>query len=345
MHSPKIRTLLIDDCKVTCTAFEVYLRKDPEIDVIDSAFGGEEGLRKIKELQPDVVVIDIIMPGCDGVAVVREVMRTKPIPVIVMSTLEKEDPRIFEALNAGAFGFLNKEQATASRHEKNPALNTLIKAANEVALKKVDNGKVKKNTHAHSFDTVQYGIIAIGASTGGPSAIEALLNGLPGNLTIPVVIAQHMPEYFLQTFAQRLNQTCPLRVKLAERGEVLQGRTVYIAPGHINTQVVRNSTTQEPTFKFTNRQFKAFNHPSINGLFVSLAEVYGSRAIGVVLTGMGKDGTEGLCAIRQQEGYTIAQDESSSVVFGMPKQAIESGAVKQVLSLREIPGFLVSCLS
>ena len=346
MHRPRIRTLLIDDCKITCSAFGIFLRKDPEIDLVGTAFGGEEGLLAIRQLRPDVVVTDMDMPGCDGVAVVEEVMRDMPTPVILLSALEKEHPKIFKALNAGAFDFLSKDQVTASRHQHNPPLNTLIKAANEVALKKVEDWNVKKNTYTHSFDAqLRYEIIAIGASTGGPAAIEALLNALPANLSIPVVIAQHMPEYFLLAFAQRLDKLSPLRVKVAERGEGLRGGTVYIVPGHTNTQVIREGATQQPCFKFTRRQYSAFNDPSIDGLFISLAEVYGPKAIGVVLTGMGKDGTEGLRAIQQQQGYTIAQDEASSVVFGMPKQASDSGVVQQVLHLREIPGFLVSCLS
>ena len=346
MPDPAIRTLLIDDCKITCAAFGIFLRKDPQIDLVDTAFGGEEGLRKIRQLRPDVIVTDVDMPGCDGVAVVRTVMSEMPTPVILLSGLEKEHPRIFEALSAGAFDFLSKEHVTASRHQLQPPLNTLIKAANRVALKKIDDRRVKKNTYAHSFEAhLPYEVIAIGASTGGPAAVEALLSALPTNLSIPVVIAQHMPEYFLRAFARRLDKISPLRVKITERGEPLRGGTVYIAPGHTNTHVVREGTAAAPTVRFTRRRYPAFNDPSVDGLFTSLAEAYGPKTIGVVLTGMGRDGTEGLRAIRQRQGYTIAQDEASSVVFGMPKHASDSGVVEQMLPLREIPGFLVSCLS
>ena len=346
MSSPKIRTLLIDDCQITCTAFGVFLRRDAEIELIGTAFGGEEGINKARQLTPDVIVTDVDMPGCDGVAVVQTIMREMPTPIILLSGLEKEHPKIFDALNAGAFDFLSKEAVATTRRHPQPLLNGLIRAANQVSLKKVGDCRVKKNTHRHSFDTqLQYDIIALGASTGGPAAIEALLNALPANLNIPVVVAQHMPEYFLLAFAQRLDKISPLRVKIAENGEVLRGQTVYIMPGHTNTQVVRERTTGSPVFEYTRRQYAAFNHPSIDALFSSLAEVYGKKTIGVVLTGMGKDGTEGLRAIRQQQGYTIGQDEASSVVFGMPKHAHDCGVVQQVLPLREIPGFLVSCLS
>ena len=345
MSSPKIRTLLIDDCQITCTAFGVFLRRDAEIELVGMAFGGEEGINKARQLTPDVIVTDVDMPGCDGVAVVQTIMREMPTPIILLSGLEKEHPKIFEALNAGAFDFLSKEAVATTRRHPQPLLNGLIRAANQVSLKKIDDCRVKKNTHRHSFDAqLPYNIIALGASTGGPAAIEALLNALPANLNIPVVVAQHMPEYFLLAFAQRLDKISPLRVKIAESGEVLRGQTVYIMPGHTNTQVVRRATGS-PVFKCTRRQYAAFNHPSIDALFSSLAEVYREKTIGVVLTGMGKDGTEGLRAIRQQQGYTIGQDEASSVVFGMPKHAYDSGTVQQMLPLREIPGFLVSCLS
>ncbi len=346
MHRPKIRTLLIDDCKITCSAFGVFLRKDPEIDLVGTAFGGKEGILMSRELRPDVIVTDMHMPDCDGLAVVRMVMQEMPTPVILLSALEKEHPKIFEALTIGAFDFLSKDQVVAPRRQRHPPLNTLIKAANEVALSRIDNRKVKKNTYEHSFsDQLQYEVIAIGASTGGPAAVEGLLTALPANLNIPVVIAQHMPEYFLRAFAQRLDKISPLRVKIAEQNEVLQGGTIYIAPGHTNTHVVQSKVTLRPVFKFTRQQYSAFNDPSIDGLFVSLAEVYGAKAIGVILTGMGRDGTEGLRAIQQRQGYTIAQDEASSVVFGMPKYANDHGVVQQMLHLREIPGFLISCLS
>ena len=343
---PKIRTLLIDDCKITCTTFGIFLRKDTAIELVGTAFGGEEGIALYRQLRPDVIVTDVDMPGCDGVAVVQTVMQEQPTPIILLSALDKQHPKIFEALAAGAVDIVSKEDVTASRRNAQPLLNTLIRTASGVSIQKVSDWGIKRNIHAHSFDAqLRYDIIAVGASTGGPAAIEALLSALPANLSIPVVVAQHMPEYFLRAFAQRLDKVSPLRVKLAEPGEGLRGETVYIMPGDVNTNIIRQSGTQPPVFKVTRRKYAAFNYPSIDGLFVSLAEAYREKAIGVVLTGMGKDGTEGLGAIRQQGGYTIVQDEASSVVFGMPKHAISCDVVRQVLPLREIPGFLVSCLS
>ena len=259
---PPIRTLLIDDCKITCAAFGIFLRKDPEIELVATAFGGEEGLKAIRQWHPDVIITDMNMPRCDGLAVVQTVMKEDPTPIILLSAWEKEHPKVFEALNAGAFDFLSKDQVTATRRQPQPALNRLIKAAKSVVLKKVGDWQVRRNTHAHSFDAhLPYEVIAVGASTGGPAAVESLLNALPDNLNIPVVVAQHMPEHFLLAFAQRLNKISPLRVKVAERGEVLQGGTVYIAPGHTNTYVVQERATSAPSLPVYSSALQCVQRP------------------------------------------------------------------------------------
>lgn len=346
MSRSKITTILIEDSGLMRIILSDLLRKDPGIELLATASNGKEGVAKIQKLKPDVIITDMVMPESDGLEVVKTVMRSCPTPVILLSSLEKDDPKVFEALSTGAFDFLNKEEvATLARVNQYP-LNELIKAAGEVPLEKLRRQDIKKNTHTHSFEAqLQYEIIAVGASTGGPSAIETLLQGLPANLSIPVVIAQHMPEHFLISFAKRLDKITPLKVKIAERNEVLCGGCVYIMPGNTNTKISRGVLNQQPIFQFTRRQYQEFNNPSIDGLLLSVAEVYREKAIGVILTGMGKDGTQGLQAIHQHKGYTIAQDASSSIVYGMPKSAVEGGSVKQVLRLREMAGFLVSCLS
>jgi two-component system chemotaxis response regulator CheB len=213
-----------------------------------------------------------------------------------MSSLEKTDPKVFDALNAGAFDFVDKPKENIADQLKNGTypLLAMVKAAvisNTVSL---GTQKVKRNNHHnHTFSQqLNYDIIAIGASTGGPGAIEAILKMLPANLSIPVVIAQHMPERFLESFALRLNNTTPLTVKLAQKGDLLQRGVIYIAPGHSNMKVGAHPGTGEPFISFTKRQFKEFNDPSVDCLFESIATTYGKKAIGVVLTGMGKDGTE-----------------------------------------------------
>ncbi len=342
----KTTTLLIEDSGFMRIILSDLLKSDPAIELLGTASNGTKGLKKIQQLQPDVIITDMVMPESDGLAVVKKVMQSNPKPVILLSSLEKEDPKVFEALSAGAFDFLNKEEVTKLAKQQQFPLNEMVKVAAEVSLGKLARMQGKKNTYDHSFDEqLRYEAIAIGASTGGPMAVEQLLSGLPANLNIPVIIAQHMPEQFLRSFAKRLNQTIPLRVKLAERNEELVGGIVYVLPGHKNSHVVRDISTNQPVFNHTQKEYKEFNFPSIDGLFTSMAKVYGKKLIGIVLTGMGKDGTKGLQAIQQQQGFTIAQDEKSSVVFGMPKSAIDSKVINQVLTLKEIPGFVVSCLA
>jgi len=339
-------TLLIEDSGLMRIILSDSLRNDPQIKLLGTAANGKEGLAKVQKLRPDVIITDMVMPEIDGLEVVQTVMQTCPAPVILLSSLNKEHPKVFEALSAGAFDFLNKEEVAALAKQHQFPLNEMIRLAAEVPLEKLGRRNSKANTHHHSFEPqLQYEIIAVGASTGGPAAIETLLSGLPANLNIPVVVAQHMPEQFLISFAARLNKISPLPVKLAERNEELCGGKVYVLPGHTNTHIVRDTLTQQPLFRFTARKYREFNGPSVDGLFISAAESYREKAIGVVLTGMGKDGTQGLEAIHRLQGYTIAQDAASSVVFGMPKSAIEQGVVKQVLRLRDIAGFLVSCLA
>lgn len=346
MRHQKTNILLIEDSGLIRILLSDILRSDSGIELLDTAPNGRDGIAKIQQLNPDVVITDMVMPEVDGLEVVKHVMRTRPVPVILLSSLEREHPKVFEALSIGAIDFLKKDEVVTLAKQQHYPLNELVKAAAGISSEKLRRDESRRNTCNHSFTSqLRYDIIAIGASTGGPAAVETLLNGLPANLTIPVVIAQHMPEHFLLSFAKRLDKISPLQVKVAERGESLTGGKVYILPGHSNTHIVQELATQRPVFGFTRRKYKEFNNPSIDGLFVSIAEVYGEKSIGVVLTGMGKDGTEGLKAIQQQQGYTIGQDEASSVVFGMPKHAIESKVVKEVLSLREMPGFLVSCLS
>ncbi|WKN41382.1 chemotaxis-specific protein-glutamate methyltransferase CheB [Tunicatimonas pelagia] len=346
MPPHKTTTLLIEDSGFMRIILSDLLKSDPSIELLGTASNGLKGLEKIRQLRPDVIITDMVMPESDGLAVVKNVMQNNPKPVILLSSLEKEDPKVFEALLAGAFDFLNKEEVTKLAKQQQFPLNEMVKVAAGVSLGKLAGARGEKNTFEHSFDEqLRYEAIAIGASTGGPVAIEQLLNGLPANLNIPVIIAQHMPEQFLRSFAKRLDRVIPLRVKLAQQGEEPEGGTVYVLPGHKNSHVILDSHTNRPIFSFTRKKYREFNFPSIDGLFMSLAEVYGKKLIGIVLTGMGRDGTKGLQAIQQQRGFTIAQDEKSSVVFGMPKSAIDHKVINQVLALKEIPGFVVSCLA
>lgn len=344
--SGKIKVLLIEDSGLMRLIISDILRKDKAIEIVDTAENGKDGVEKTLKHNPDVVVTDLIMPHYDGVYAVKHIMKQKPTPIVVLSSLGKADPIVFDALKEGAVDFVDKpkEKVISNIREVNHVLIEAVKAAqkaNVMPLPRPD----KAITHVHTFNAqLNYDIIAIGASTGGPGAVEKVIDKLPANLSIPVVIAQHMPERFLESFAKRLDLLTPLKVKLAEKGELLSGGTVYIVPGHSNTKVGRDAFSGKITFSSTKREFREFNFPSVDCLFLSVAATYASKAIGVILTGMGKDGTEGIKAIYEAGGYTIAQDEASSVVYGMPKSAIDSGVIKKSVPIYDISSFIIGCL-
>jgi len=342
----RIRTLLIDDSPFMRRMIGDIIRKDSSLELVGIANDGKTGSEMALQLQPDVVITDMVMPEYDGMYVVQSVMESRPMPIILLSSLEKSDTRIFDALQYGAFEFIDKPTDFNVVREGAYPLVALIHQASrtDISLLKAKQ-LARKNSHAHTFNgSLQYDIIAIGASTGGPGAIEQIVNNLPRNLQVPVVIAQHMPARFLETFTERLNINSPIPVKLAHRGEPVRCGYIYVVPGDVNTTIDINQVNGEPMFTSTSRTYDEFNFPSINCLFESIAEVYGNRTIGVVLTGMGRDGTKGLERIKSKGGYTIAQDEESSVVYGMPKAAVEAGVIKQIVKLNEISGFVVSCL-
>lgn len=319
---------------------------DTGIELVGTAANGKEGMELAASLQPDVVVTDMVMPEYDGMYVVHSVMKSRPVPVILLSSLEKTNLRIFDALQSGAFDFVDKPTGLDTESLRAYPLRRMI---HEAALADVDCLKIKTkapaNRGTHTFgNSLRYEIIVIGSSTGGPGALEYIISNLPANLKIPVVIAQHMPARFLESFADRLNNHNHLPVRIAHTGDVLRGGIVYIARGDQNTFIHRGATAGEYVFGQSTKQYSDFNNPSINCLFSSVAETFGNRSIGAILTGMGRDGVEGLKKIKDNGGFTIAQDEASCIVYGMPKVAVEQGAVRQTVSLQEIPGFIISCL-
>lgn len=344
--SSRIRTVLIDDSAFMRKLIRDIIGSDDSIELVGIANNGQQGTQLAIELQPDVVITDMVMPDYDGVYVVSSLMEKQPVPIILLSSLEKTDNRIFDALKQGAFEFIDKPTDFQRDRIGNYRLIDLIKEASRTDVSALKaKQQANRNNFQHSFgDALNYDVLVIGASTGGPGAVETIITNLPCNLKIPVIVAQHMPTRFLESFTQRLNEASQLPVKLASKGETLHGGVVYVAPGETNTKVDINVLTKKPMINFTQKKFQEFNYPSIDCLFESVAETYGKNCIGVILTGMGKDGAVGLKKIREQGGYTIAQDEESSVVYGMPKVAYETGAVQQVLTLKHIPGFIVSCL-
>ncbi len=342
MAGPKIRTLLIEDSGFMRILLSDLLRKDEHIDVIGTASDGLEGVEKVRDLKPDVVITDVVMPRFDGLYVVQQLMHEMPLPIILLSSLDRTDQKIFDALNEGAFDFLDKPRAEHASEGYAPLTN-LVREAVITDRFKLGRKAQGKNTSEHSFEeNLNYDIVVIGSSTGGPGAVESLLNNLPKNLSVPVIIAQHMPERFIESFGLRLRDSTGLRVSVARNGDLLLSNHIYLAPGTSNIRVEKSRSG--PRIKYVSDNFKEFNNPSIDCLFESVAHTYGENTIGVILTGMGRDGVAGLKRIKSFGGLTIAQDEASSIVYGMPKAAFETGAAKYQIPLTEIPNFIVSAL-
>lgn len=343
MAEPRIRTLLIEDSGFMRILLSDLLRKDNRIELIATANNGLEGVEKVKSLKPHVVITDMVMPQYDGLYVVQQLMKEMPLPIILLSSLDRTDPKIFDALREGAFDFIDKPQVDAVSDGYSILTNMVREASMTDYLKLRQRAKGRKNTNVHTFEAkLNYDILAIGASTGGPSAVELIVSNLPANLAIPVVIAQHMPDRFIESFASRLADATGLNVGVAREGEFLLNNHIYLAPGTSNMRVVLDDSA--PVVKYVSESYKEFNAPSIDCLFESIADTYGKRAIGVILTGMGKDGMSGLLRMKKQGALTLTQDENSSVVYGMPKAAYESGAASYQIPLTEIPNFIISAL-
>lgn len=342
MALAKIKTLLIDDSGFMRIFLSDILRSDDRIEVVATARNGLEGVEKVKALRPDVVVTDMVMPQYDGLYVVRELMKEVRVPIILVSSLTRADPQIFDALLEGAFDFVDKPQEK-DIEEGCKRLRSMIREASMTDYLKLHHRTRARNSFAHTFESrLNYDVITIGASTGGPGAVEFLIQNLPANLTIPVVIAQHMPDRFIESFSTRLKGGTGLNVSVMQEGEILLPNHIYLAPGTSNLRIHRSG--QGAVAVYTNDHYSQYNNPSIDCLFESIARTYGERTMGIVLTGMGKDGTKGLKKIKEAGGFTLAQDEASSVVYGMPRSAFESGAASYKIALHEIPGFIISAL-
>lgn len=342
MGSPKIKTLLIEDSGLMRILLSDLLKKDSNIELVATATNGLDGVEKVKVLRPDVVITDMVMPQYDGLYVVQQLMKDFPLPIILLSSLNRTDPKIFDALKQGAFDFIDKPQEREVSQGYLP-LTRMVREASITDYLKLSQRVKGRNTFEHTFEArLNYDIIAVGASTGGPSAVELIVNNLPANLSVPIVIAQHMPGRFIESFATRLNESTGFKVSVAKDGEPLLSRHIYLAPGTANMRISISGSS--PVVQYVRDDYKEFNHPSIDCLLESIANIYGRRAIGVILTGMGKDGVMGLGKIRKAGGLTVAQDELSSVVYGMPKAAFESGAAMRQVPLTEISNFIISAL-
>ncbi len=342
----KIRVLIVDDSALMRQVLTALLSKDPEIEVIGVAPDPYAAREKIKALNPDVLTLDVEMPKMDGLTFLEKLMRGHPMPVVMVSSLtETGCQTTLRALELGAVDFITKPKLDLREGMEELAQDIIakVKAAAVATVKHQASGARQEMTPLtpHPSPLTSRGamikttdtIIAIGSSTGGTEAVKEVLAVLPPN-TPPIVITQHMPERFTKTWADRLNSLCRISVKEAEDGDSVLPGHALIAPGSYHMTLVRSGArytvqiNQDPP---VNR-----HRPSVDVMFASVAQYAGGNAVGVILTGMGGDGAKGLFAMKQAGAFTIAQDEASCVVFGMPKEAIKLGGAERVLPLADI---------
>jgi two-component system chemotaxis response regulator CheB len=328
------------------------LSSDPGIDVVATAPDAYIAREKIKALNPDVITLDIEMPKMDGLTFLSNLMRLRPTPVVMISTLTQKGAQAsLEALHIGAVDYVGKPQSDVSSNLEAYATEIIEKVkmaavANIAALARRNRGEALErrlsirdavSDEVLSRSALQR-IVAIGASTGGTEAIAEVLAGMPAN-SPPVVIAQHIPEMFSRSFSERVNKLSPMQVSEARDGERALAGHAYVAPGNHHLRLRRNGSDyvctldQEPP---VNR-----HRPSVDVLFESVARAAGSKAVGVMLTGMGSDGARGMKALKEAGGRTLAQDKATSVVWGMPGSAVEIGAVDKIVALETVSGEII----
>jgi two-component system chemotaxis response regulator CheB len=331
-----VRVLVVDDSALMRKLIPQMLAADESIEVVGTAMDGTFALRKIDELKPDVVTLDLEMPGMNGIETLKEIMRRHPLPVIVVSSHSIEGASItLRALGLGAFDFVTKpKDASAHMAETARELIAKVKMAPQCKLRpkllpQVSQQVEKTAPRSRAMPATK--VVAIGVSTGGPQAMEFLLPQLPAEFPGTILVVQHMPEGFTDMFARRLDELCPMRVKEAQSGDVLEAGRVLICPGSRHLKAKRLPLGDVAILSDEDRVNG--HRPSVNVLFRSVAEEFRSQAVGVLMTGMGDDGAEGLGAVKKAGGMTIAQSEDSCVVFGMPKAAIERGYVQRIVAL------------
>jgi two-component system, chemotaxis family, protein-glutamate methylesterase/glutaminase len=340
-----IKVLIVDDSSLVRQAYKKLLEADPEIQVIGTASDPYIAVQKIQKERPDVITLDIEMPRMDGLTFLQKIMAQAPMPVVVISnqTLKGADVAL-RALELGAADVMSKPNLSDEQNiiESGITLIDKVRSAfysqqqprlkQERKVETTEKRSTRSSTNFASRGNANT-VIAVGASTGGTEAIKRFLNSLPSDMP-PVLIVQHMPANFTASFAQRLDETCALHVKEAEDKEPVKKGTVYIAPGGKH-MTIRNSGGNT-VICVSDGDLVNRHRPSVNVLFNSVAEVKGKHAIGIIMTGMGDDGASGMLAMKEKGAFTIAQDESTSVIFGMPHKAILAGGIEEILPLDQI---------
>lgn len=331
----RIKVLIVDDSPFIRKALLRIFESEPSITVVGVARNGKEAIEKVIELEPDVITLDIMMPEMDGIETLKIIMGTKPTPVLMLSQYTHEGTELtLNALEFGAMDFVDKSTT---------GLMDFFGLAKEIISKvKAITGQRPLRIASSSMalqDFKSRGIIdavAIGTSTGGPPALQVLLPKFPKDISFGVLIVQHMPQGFTGPLAKRLDTMCQIHIKEAEEGDKIEPGIALIAPSGLHMKVTPPPNSPHGGHRGVRLDMEPINtahRPSVDVLFQAVADNYGNRSIGVILTGMGSDGAKGIRLMKEQGAVTLAQDEETSTIFGMPKVAIESGVIDKVVPI------------
>lgn len=338
-----VKVLIADDSAFMRTALGRMIESDPGLKLCGTAQSGHEAVDKVVALQPDVLTLDVEMPGLNGLETLKRIMKDHPLPVIMVSSLTQEGAETtLEALELGAFDYLPKQSSFVSLDivKIRDDLIAKVKAAAESGRRRRLLAKAApprtQAAVARSTHQIPATLVAVGTSTGGPKALQEILPMLPADLAVPVVIVQHMPKGFTGPFARRLDSLCKIRVREAEQNEPLQGGTVYIAPAGQHLTIARRANSKAIVRLATTPE-NSLHIPSVDVMMLSAADVFRSLCMGVILTGMGADGAKGMQAIQKEGGMTLGQDEASCTVYGMPRSCAEMGVLQRVVPLQQVP--------
>jgi len=348
----KTRILIVDDSSFMRMAIRSILSKEPTIEIVGTAADGMEGVEKAIALKPDLITMDVEMPRMDGIAALRQIMAKAPTRVIMVSTLTNEGARAtFEALDAGAIDYIPKN-VTDSSEAQNIFRDELLRKVKEAVRSRFVRGVAPSQPRPGAAPPVQRAIstrlagkkithVGIGASTGGPVALQEVLSRIPVNFPYGIIVGIHMPKAFTGPYADRLNAKCSMTIREAVDGDVLKPGLALIAPGGMHTMLVRQGGSLTVKTAPTSAYPQYVYIPSVDLMISSMAEATNGSMLGVILTGMGNDGFKGMQLLKSKGGVTIAQDEVTSTIYGMPKACVDGGVADEVLPLGQI-GYEIS---
>ena len=354
MSNDRIRVLVVDDSAFMRRVLKEMIESDQSIEVIGTARDGDEGVEMALSLNPDVVTMDIEMPNVNGLEAIGAIMERRPTPIIVVSSLTHEGAKAaFDALDRGAIDYIGKNLLTSAID--------ILKIQDELVSKIKAIASRKRISRKHSpagapvappqaiqppgrgFATQKMAVVVIGASTGGPKAVQEVLSNLPEGLDTPFFVVIHMPKAFTKAFAERLDGICSLEVKEAENGEKVKPGYVIVSQGGMQMRVRRNGVV-DFFVDVSDMPYDSIYKPSVDISMVSVAEAFPGRSLGVILTGMGHDGRDGMRFIKEKGGKTLAQDEATSTIYGMPKAVIEAGLADKVAPIEKMAAEIVNMI-